>query len=107
MGHRRYALTTLKTLFRTLRRGAEEISRNALTQGNVYELIQRRKKAAEINSKVGCHSMRGTAITNLLENGARVEEAQSLANHSSIRTTKLYDRRDQKIRRDLVERIRF
>lgn len=51
--------------------------------------------------------MRGTAITNLLENGESVEEAQSLANHASIRTTKLHDRRNQSVRRDLVERIRF
>jgi site-specific recombinase XerD len=94
-------------LFRTLRRGVETISRAPLTQSNVYELIQRRKKSAGIKTEVGCHSMRGTAITNLLENGASVEEAQSLANHASIRTTKLYDRRDQSVRRDLVERIRF
>ena len=70
-------------------------------------MIQRRKKDAGIKTEIACHSMRGTAITNLLENGASVEEAQSLANHASIRTTKLYDRRDQRVRRDLVERIRF
>ncbi len=47
-------------LFRTLRRrkGAKEISRTPLSQGNVYEPIQRRKKDAGINSKIGCHSMR-------------------------------------------------
>lgn len=100
------AQDTKGPLFRTLRRGAEP-SRTALSQSNVYEVIQRRKKDAGISSKIGCHSMRGTAITNLLENGASVEEAQGLANHASIRTTKLYDRRDQNVRRDLVERIRF
>lgn len=95
-------------LFRTLRRGAKNIGRTPLSQGNVYELIQRRKKNAGIKTpEIGCHSMRGTAITNLLENGASVEEAQLLANHSSIRTTKLYDHRSKKVRRDLVERIRF
>jgi site-specific recombinase XerD len=94
-------------LFRTIPRGAFGVSANRLTQSNVYELIGRRKKAAGIESIIGCHSMRGTAITNLLENGASVEEAQSLAGHSSIKTTKLYDRRDQTVRRDLVERIRF
>lgn len=94
-------------LFRSIPRGSKRVTKARLTQSNAYELIVRRARAAGIASKIGCHSMRGTAITNLLENGASVEEAQNLANHASIRTTKLYDRRDQKVRRDLVERIRF
>ncbi len=94
-------------LFRSIPRGSDAVTKAKLTQSNVYELIGRRASAAGIASQIGCHSMRGTAITNLLENGSSVEEAQSLANHASIRTTKLYDRRDQKVRRDLVERIRF
>lgn len=75
----------------------KEISRNTLSQDNVRDLIERRKKDASITSNIACHSTRGTAITNL----------QSLANHASIRTTRLYDRRDRNVRRELVERIRF
>ena len=95
-------------LFRTLRGGAKTLrNRNLLTQSNAYELIQRYKVVAGIKTEIGCHSMRGTAITNILENGASVEEAQNFAGHASPRTTQLYDRRDQQVRRGLVERIRF
>lgn len=57
-------------LFRTIRRGSRRAGAAPLTQSNVDELITRKPKAAGIASKIGCHSMRGTAIANLLENGA-------------------------------------
>jgi hypothetical protein len=38
-------------------------------------------------------------------NGGTLEKAQQLANHESARTTKLYDRRDDKLSLDEVERI--
>jgi hypothetical protein len=47
----------------------------SFTQSNVEGMIQRRKKDAGIKTEIGCRSMRGAAITNLLENGASVEEA--------------------------------
>jgi integrase/recombinase XerC/integrase/recombinase XerD len=37
-----------------------------------------------------CHSLRGTAITNAIQHGAKLEQAQALAGHSDIRTTQGY-----------------
>ena len=48
---------------------------------------------------------KATGITNYLMNGGTLEKAQQLANHESGRTTKLYDRRDDKLTLDEVERI--
>jgi hypothetical protein len=45
------------------------------------------------------------AITYYLINGGTLEKAQQLANHESARTTKLYDRRDDQISLDEVEKI--
>jgi hypothetical protein len=42
-----------------------------------------------------------------LENDGTLELAQEMANHASPRTTKLYDRRADKITQDAVERIRI
>jgi site-specific recombinase XerD len=39
---------------------------------------------------VGVHSLRKTALTNALENGAPIEKVQQLAGHCDIRTTQLY-----------------
>ena len=39
--------------------------------------------------------------------GRKIEPAQEMANHASHRTTKLCDRRSDKITQDAVERIRI
>ena len=44
-------------------------------------------------------------ITTYLKNKGLLEHAQTLANHSSPRTTKLYDRRTDDISLDEVEKI--
>ena len=68
-------------------------------------MIRRRAIAAGIETAIGCHSFRATGITNYLINGGTLEKAQQLANHESARTTKLYDRRDDQISLDEVEKI--
>jgi hypothetical protein len=48
---------------------------------------------------------RATGITAYMKNGGKLETAQHIANHESPRTTKLYDRRQDEISLDEVERI--
>jgi hypothetical protein len=48
---------------------------------------------------------RATGIANDLENGGTLEKARQMAAHVSAKTTKLYDRRDERISLDEVERI--
>ncbi|MGA2335639.1 MAG: tyrosine-type recombinase/integrase [Terriglobales bacterium] len=68
-------------------------------------MIQRRAGAAGIKTRIGNHTFRATRITAYLENRGKVEIAQHIANHESSRTTKLYDRRQDEISLDEVERI--
>ena len=70
-------------------------------------MIRRRARDAEIETQLSCHSFRGSGITNFLENGGKLEDAQRMAGHSSAKTTKLYDRRDDAIKLDEVEKISF
>jgi hypothetical protein len=51
------------------------------------------------------HTFRATGITAYLKNKGLLKHAQTLANHSSPRTTKLYDRRTDDISIDEVEKI--
>jgi integrase/recombinase XerD len=51
------------------------------------------------------HSFRVTAVTNLLTQGVPLEDVQYLAEHNSLRTTELYDRRRKKVTWNIVERI--
>ena len=55
--------------------------------------------------KIGCHTFRATGITAYLEAGGTLENAQAMAAHESLRTTKLYDRTSDAITLDEVERI--
>ncbi len=48
---------------------------------------------------------RAMGITTYLQNGGTIEHAQQIANHESPRTTKLYDRTNDAISLDEIERI--
>ena len=74
---------------------------------DAYLMIRRRAVTAGIVARIGNHSFRGTGITTFLLNGGSLEMAQEMANHSSPRTTKLYDRRNDRITQDAIERIRI
>lgn len=64
-----------------------------------------RARQARLKTLVGCHSFRATGITNYLENYGTLEKAQTMANHESPRTTKLYDRTRDQTTLDEIERI--
>ena len=51
------------------------------------------------------HSFQVSAITDLLTQGATLEDVQCLAGHAEPRTTGLYDRRRKTVTRNIVERI--
>ena len=67
--------------------------------------LKRRSKAADLSTTTNCHTFRATCITTYLKNSGKLEIAQHIANHESPRTTKLYDRRQDEISLDEVERI--
>jgi integrase/recombinase XerD len=73
-------------------------------QQDAYGMIQRRTRGTGIKTRIGNHTFRATGITAYLKNGT-LEAAHHIANHESPRTTKLYDRRQDEISLDEVERI--
>jgi len=60
-----------------------------------------------IQTPITNHSFRATGITDYLRNGGTREKAQHMANHSSGRTTQLYDRRDEEVTVQEIEKVRF
>ena len=92
-------------LFQTAAGRTGQLTGNALWQQDAYRMIQRRAKAAGIQTRIGNHTFRATGITAYLKNSGTLETAQHIANHESPRTTKLYDRRQEEISLDEVERI--
>ena len=96
-------------LFPSIARGTarseQALTGRALYQSEAYAMIGRRAKGAGIEAKIGNHTFRGTGITAYLKSGGTLERAQEMANHSSPRTTALYDRRQDEINLDDVQRI--
>jgi site-specific recombinase XerD len=91
--------------FLTTRGKTAKLTANPLAQSNVYRMIRRRAMEAGIKTRIGNHTFRATGITQYLKNGGRRELAQHMAAHESPRTTALYDRRDDDVAVDEVERI--
>jgi site-specific recombinase XerD len=92
-------------LFRSTRGRSRHLTTNPLAQADVYRMIRRKAFAAGIKTRIGNHTFRATGITQYLRNGGRRELAQQMAAHESPRTTALYDRRDDDVAVDEVERI--
>lgn len=92
-------------LFRTIGRGTAKLTTTPLPQANAYAMVARRAAAIGIKTKIGNHTFRATGITAYLKNGGTLEKAAAMANHASTRTTQLYDRRNDDINLDEVERV--
>jgi integrase/recombinase XerD len=92
-------------LFRTTKGRSGELTENAMSQPDVWRMIRRRAAQAGIKTEIGCHTFRATGVTAYLKNGGRLEIAQQMANHESSRTTEFYDRRNDEVSLDEVERI--
>jgi integrase/recombinase XerD len=92
-------------LFRSIRGRTKTLTGNAIHPTNVLLMIKRRAKGIGLPDNICCHTFRATGITTFLENGGSIEHAQTIAAHESPRTTKLYDRRNDQISLDEIERI--
>jgi integrase/recombinase XerD len=92
-------------LFRSVSKKGTQLNEVRLHRKNALQMIKRRVKVAGLPANICCHTFRGTGITTFLENGGKVEVAQQIAGHASPRTTKLYDRRNQSVAREEVERV--
>lgn len=91
-------------LFRTLGRD-RQLTRNRMAREDVLRMVYRRARAAGLDVHASCHTFRATGITAYLENGGTIEKAQQIAAHESPRTTKLYDRTNDELTLDEIERI--
>src|SRR6202011_324596 len=92
-------------LFRTAYKKTGHLTKNGISAVDVCRMMKRRLRDAGLPGILSPHSFRVTTITDLLEQGIPLEDVQRLAGHADPRTTRLYDRRDKKITRNIVERI--
>ncbi|RHW29052.1 integrase [Nocardioides immobilis] len=67
-------------------------SKNPIDRRDCYRMVVRIAKAAGIPRHISPHSLRHAAITNALDAGVPLRDAQILARHADPRTTEHYDR---------------
>jgi site-specific recombinase XerD len=91
-------------LFRSINKH-RQLTKTPMHRVDVFRMIKKRAEQAGLSSDACCHTFRATGITAYLENGGTIENAQAIAAHESPRTTKLYDRTNDQITLDEVERI--
>jgi integrase len=90
-------------LFQTFRK--KKPTGRAMSRSEAYRMIRRKAIDAGVTAPVSCHSFRAAGITVYLENNGTLETAQKIAAHESPRTTKLYDRTDDQLTLDEIEKI--
>jgi site-specific recombinase XerD len=67
-------------------------SEKPIDRRDVYRMVRRIAKTAGIPRHISPHSLRHAAITNALDAGVPLRDAQILARHADPRTTEHYDR---------------
>lgn len=96
---------TEEPIFRTAYLRTNTLTANAMTGEDICRLVKRRLHSAGLPGHFSPHSFRVTTITDLLSQGVPLEDVQYLAGHADPRTTRLYDRRQRRVTRNVVERI--
>ena len=92
-------------LFQRARKGNRLIN-EPISGQTVYDIIIRRYKEAGLK-RLTPHDLRRTFATKLLENGEDVFLVQDLMGHSSVETTKNYDRRAESAKKKAARALPF
>lgn len=92
-------------LFQRARKG-NRLLNESISGQTIYDIIIRRYKEAGLK-RLTPHDLRRTFATKLLENGEDVFLVQDLMGHSSVETTKNYDRRDEKAKKKAAKALPF
>ncbi|PZD73819.1 Tyrosine recombinase XerD [Acaryochloris thomasi RCC1774] len=64
--------------------------RHHLDQSVIRKAVKRAAQKVGINKKVGCHTLRHSFATHLLENGYDIRTLQELLGHKDLKTTMVY-----------------
>lgn len=92
-------------LFLSAERRTGRLTAKPVSNVDICRMVKRRLKDADLPVQYSPHSFRVATVTDLLSQGVPLEDVQYLAGHADPRTTRLYDRRQKRITRNIVVRI--
>ncbi len=70
-------------------RSGREMRHHVLESG-LQKAVKRAAEFAGIDKKVGCHTLRHSFATHMLENGVNIRVLQELLGHADVKTTEIY-----------------
>jgi len=82
------------------------IQRSGIVSQTVYDMLKRRAKQAGVKN-FSPHDFRRTFVGDLLDRGVDIATVANMAGHSSVETTRRYDRRPEAVRRQAAEKLHF
>ena len=92
-------------LFRSAAGKSLKLCNKGITAIDICRMMKRRLATAELPMSISPHSFRSCTATDLLLQGVPLEDVQYLLGHADPRVTRLYDRRQKQVTRNIVERI--
>ena len=94
-------------LFLTLSGKTDRFTKNGMNGHDICRMVKRYVRKSGLPVNLSPHSFRVAVATDLLEQGVPLADVQYLLGHADPRTTRLYDRRQKQVTRNIVERIRL
>ncbi len=94
-----------EALFLPIRRDGTLEYRQMSTQ-SIYDMLRRRAKQVGIPA-FSPHDLRRTFVGDMLDRGVDIATVANIAGHSSVDTTRRYDRRPEKTKQDAAARLLF
>ena len=82
-------------------------TKQPLDRKYVHSLLKRILRRQGLSTKRSLHSSRRTVISNLLENGSRIEVIADLAGHSNVNTTMKYRVREEKLEDNPILTLKY
>ena len=69
---------------------SEVIRRHHVLESGLQKAVKTAVRRAGIEKHVGCHTLRHSFATHLLENGVNIRAVQELMGHADVKTTEIY-----------------